>query len=169
MTLIPIFTRKHGVAVMYSSKNVTSFCSNCFYYATRLRALHKMLTQIVRPTSCYINKCVTAVQWFSHSCYEVPPHRDHSGCGLGQWEQALLYKTSNAFSHWPSPYPEWSLPHSPFMPIHVVRWAAVSPHLVAVFICRRGSPVPKMATSQRLDGISGARARDHFLGTVSPK
>ena len=31
---------------------------------------------------------------------------DHSGYGLGQWEEALL---CNAFSHWPSPYPEWSL------------------------------------------------------------
>ena len=32
--------------------------------------------------------------------------RDHSGYGLGQWETALLYSAS---SHWPSPYPEWSL------------------------------------------------------------
>ena len=31
---------------------------------------------------------------------------DHSGCGLSQWEKALH---SNAFSHWLSPYPEWSL------------------------------------------------------------
>ena len=30
----------------------------------------------------------------------------HSGYGLGQWEKALH---GNAFSHWPSPYPEWSL------------------------------------------------------------
>ena len=35
------------------------------------------------------------------------PFRDHSGYGLSQWEEALL---SNAFSHWPSTYPEWSLP-----------------------------------------------------------
>ena len=43
---------------------------------------------------------------------------DHSGYGLGQWEEALhWYGLSqweeallcNAFSHWPSPYPEWSL------------------------------------------------------------
>ena len=32
--------------------------------------------------------------------------RDHSGYGLCQWEKALH---SNASSHWPSPYPEWSL------------------------------------------------------------
>ena len=32
--------------------------------------------------------------------------RDHSGYGLSQWVQALL---CNAFSHWSSPYPEWSL------------------------------------------------------------
>ena len=33
---------------------------------------------------------------------------DHSayGLGLSQWEEVLL---CNAFSHWPSPYPEWSL------------------------------------------------------------
>ena len=30
--------------------------------------------------------------------------RDHSEYGLSQWEEALL---CNAFSHWPSPYPEW--------------------------------------------------------------
>ena len=35
--------------------------------------------------------------------------RDHSGHGLGQWEEALL---CNACSHWPSPYPEWSLGYS---------------------------------------------------------
>ena len=33
-------------------------------------------------------------------------HRNHSGYGLGQWEEALH---SNASSHCPSPYPEWSL------------------------------------------------------------
>ena len=32
--------------------------------------------------------------------------RDQSGDGLSQWEKALL---CNAFSHWRSPYPEWSL------------------------------------------------------------
>ena len=32
--------------------------------------------------------------------------RDHSRYGLSQWEKALL---CNAFSHWSSPYPEWSL------------------------------------------------------------
>ena len=32
--------------------------------------------------------------------------RDHSGYGLSQWEEALL---RNTFSHWLSPYPEWSL------------------------------------------------------------
>ena len=31
---------------------------------------------------------------------------DHSAYGLSQWEEALL---CNASSHWPSPYPEWSL------------------------------------------------------------
>ena len=31
--------------------------------------------------------------------------RDHSGYGISQWEKALH---SNAFSHCPSPYPEWS-------------------------------------------------------------
>ena len=36
--------------------------------------------------------------------------RDHSGYGLGQWEEALH---SNAFSHWLSPYPEWSLHTAP--------------------------------------------------------
>ena len=36
--------------------------------------------------------------------YIIP--RNHSGYGLGQWEEALY---SNAVSHWPSPYPEWSL------------------------------------------------------------
>ena len=33
-------------------------------------------------------------------------HRDHSGYGLSQWEEALL---CNASSHWPSPYSEWPL------------------------------------------------------------
>ena len=32
--------------------------------------------------------------------------RDHSKHDLGKWEKALL---CNAFSYWPSPYPEWSL------------------------------------------------------------
>ena len=32
--------------------------------------------------------------------------RDHSGYGLSQWEEALQCKAS---SHWPSPWPEWSL------------------------------------------------------------
>ena len=32
--------------------------------------------------------------------------RDHSGYGLGQWEEALH---SNASSHWTTPYQEWSL------------------------------------------------------------
>ena len=31
--------------------------------------------------------------------------RGHLGYGLSQWEQALL---CNTFSHWLSPYPEWS-------------------------------------------------------------
>ena len=36
-----------------------------------------------------------------------PSHsRVQSGYGLSQWEKALH---SNAFSHWPSPYPEWSM------------------------------------------------------------
>ena len=33
-------------------------------------------------------------------------NRDHSGHGLSQWEEVLLF---NAFSHWPCPYAEWSL------------------------------------------------------------
>ena len=33
--------------------------------------------------------------------------RHQSGYGLNQWEEALL---CNASSHWPSPYPKWSLP-----------------------------------------------------------
>ena len=32
--------------------------------------------------------------------------RDHSGHGLGQWENVFH---DNAFSHWRSPCPEWSL------------------------------------------------------------
>ena len=36
--------------------------------------------------------------------------RDHYGYGLGQWEKALH---NNAFSHWLSPCPEWSLGHHP--------------------------------------------------------
>ena len=39
----------------------------------------------------------------------VPSARDHSGYGFSQWEEALL---CNACSHWPSPYPEWSLQYA---------------------------------------------------------
>ena len=61
---------------------------------------------------CFI-KCVIYLN--IHSCFHasaghssifVDNYMDHSGCGLGRWEEALL---CNAFSHWPSPYLEWSL------------------------------------------------------------
>ena len=32
--------------------------------------------------------------------------RDHCGYGLSRWEEALL---CNASTHWPSPYPQWSV------------------------------------------------------------
>ena len=41
----------------------------------------------------------------------VLKYRDHSGYGLHQWEVALQ---CNAYSHWRSPYPEWSLKYAIF-------------------------------------------------------
>ena len=38
--------------------------------------------------------------------------RHNAGYGFSQWEEALL---CNAFSHWPSPYPEWSLAIMPLL------------------------------------------------------
>ena len=45
--------------------------------------------------------------------------RDHSGYGLHQWEEALL---CNAFSHWLSPYPEWSLAVLPVYTCCICPW-----------------------------------------------
>ena len=56
---------------------------------------------------CYWQTCQS---W--HMCFVAGlkkaslKHWDHSGYGLSQWEKALL---CNAFSHWPSPYSDWSL------------------------------------------------------------
>ena len=42
----------------------------------------------------------------SQTLPEISHIRDHSRYGLSRWEKALL---GNAFSHWLSPYLEWSL------------------------------------------------------------
>ena len=44
--------------------------------------------------------------WFLIDCVWTMKSRRSFGYGFGQWEEPLL---CNAFSHWPRPYPEWSL------------------------------------------------------------
>ena len=56
-----------------------------------------------KPSHCQ-NQCVLALSkaWVTHITQIC---RHHAEYGLSQWEVLLR----NTFSHWPSPYPEWSL------------------------------------------------------------
>ena len=58
---------------------------------------------VILQDSCYISHS----HWYISSTDGTHTlHRgDHSGYGLCQWEKTLQ---SNVFSHWLSPYPEWS-------------------------------------------------------------
>ena len=69
-----------------------------------------------RPITPYGPQLCQQLWWASH-CEESIMIRDHSGHGLGQWEEALH---SNASSHWLSPCPEWSL--------MIIMMRAASPH-----------------------------------------
>ena len=51
------------------------------------------------------------ISWDIQRFTQAPPCRDHSGCRLSQWEEALQ---CNASSQWLSPYPEWFLTMGPF-------------------------------------------------------
>ena len=51
-----------------------------------------------------LERALTNLLTFSWGCWWG--FWSHSGYGLSLWEEALL---CNAFSHWTSPYPEWSI------------------------------------------------------------
>ena len=67
--------------------------------------------------------------------------RDNAGYGFSQWEEALL---CNAFSHWPSPYPEWSLAIMPLLGLdmHVLVFTVyISLEYILLLCCFMLNPV----------------------------
>ena len=64
---------------------------------------HKLYICILYNAYCWDNARVIEI----YSCKMTRTRfRDHSGYGLGQWEETLQ---CDAFSHCPSPYLEWSM------------------------------------------------------------
>ena len=93
--------------------------SFCIIYFIILRFLSWHLN-IFKNSIYYIHDICIVLQSYRGTCIVAIPYRftpnihvpiistnikDHTGYGLSQWVVLLC----NIFSHWPNPYPEWSL------------------------------------------------------------